>query len=172
MESRLAAELHVGTSGGGLKELVLRWFTETQAPLIQQNGSFPDWFQGLTTRKDAEDLLRDKALGCFLIRLSDKAIGYILSYKGQDRCRHFVITQNQEGQFTISGDCQMYASLTELIQHYKASPIEPFGEYLTTSCYEIPVHRWTTSLVDQLYSRRRTRTHSLSWWLLIPIGIL
>lgn len=31
--------------------------------------------------REAEDLLRDKALGCFLIRLSDKALGYILSYK-------------------------------------------------------------------------------------------
>lgn len=31
--------------------------------------------------RDAEDILRDKKLGCFLIRLSDKALGYILSYK-------------------------------------------------------------------------------------------
>uniref|UniRef100_A0A3Q3IU17 SH2 domain-containing protein n=1 Tax=Monopterus albus TaxID=43700 RepID=A0A3Q3IU17_MONAL len=80
--------------------------------------------------RDAEDLLQDKALGCFLIRLSDKAIGYILSYKGHDRCRHFVITQNQDGQFIISGDCQSYHSLTELIEHYKVNPIKPFGEFL------------------------------------------
>lgn len=31
--------------------------------------------------RDAEDHLRDKELGCFLIRLSDKATGYILSYR-------------------------------------------------------------------------------------------
>lgn len=31
--------------------------------------------------RDTEDLLRDKDLGSFLIRLSDKAIGFILSYK-------------------------------------------------------------------------------------------
>ena len=31
--------------------------------------------------RDAEEMLREKELGCFLIRLSDKAIGYILSYK-------------------------------------------------------------------------------------------
>lgn len=34
----------------------------------------------LSTR-DTEDLLRDKDLGSFLIRLSDKTIGFILSYK-------------------------------------------------------------------------------------------
>ncbi|XP_008291588.1 hematopoietic SH2 domain-containing protein-like [Stegastes partitus] len=122
---------------GGLKDLVLRWFTETQAPSILHHGSFPNWFQGLAARKDAEDLLRDKAVGCFLIRLSDKAVGYILSYRGHDRCRHFVITQNQDGQFVISGDSQTFSSLLELIEHYKVSPIQPFGEYLTCSCYQV-----------------------------------
>ncbi|XP_044050043.1 SH2 domain-containing protein 7 [Siniperca chuatsi] len=137
MEKKSGVDLHMETSEGGLKELVLKWFTETQAPLILNNGNFPDWFQGFAVRKDTEDLLRDKALGCFLIRLSDKAIGYILSYKGHDRCRHFVITQNQDGQFVISGDCQTYGSLTELIEHYKVSPIQPFGEHLTSSCHEV-----------------------------------
>ncbi|XP_030017604.1 hematopoietic SH2 domain-containing protein homolog [Sphaeramia orbicularis] len=136
MEKKSGVELQTEPSEGGLKELVLRWFTETQAPFMMHNGNFPDWFQGFTTRKDAEDLLRDKALGCFLIRLSDKTIGYILSYKGHDRCRHFVITQNQEGFFIISGDCQTYGSLVELIEHYKVSPIQPFGEYLTSNSYE------------------------------------
>uniref|UniRef100_A0A3Q1CRB0 SH2 domain-containing protein n=1 Tax=Amphiprion ocellaris TaxID=80972 RepID=A0A3Q1CRB0_AMPOC len=119
---------------GGLKDLVLRWFTETQAPNILQNGNLPDWFQGLAARKDAEDLLRDKAVGCFLIRLSDKAVGYILSYRGHDRCRHFVITQNQDGQFVVAGDSETFFSLEQLIQHYRVSPIQPFGEYLTCSC--------------------------------------
>lgn len=57
--------------------------------------------------------------------------------RGHDRCRHFVITQNQDGQFVISGDCQTYGSLTTLIEHYKVSPIQPFGEYLTSSCHEV-----------------------------------
>ncbi|TKS70488.1 SH2 domain-containing protein 7 [Collichthys lucidus] len=145
-----SVDLHMEASEGGLKELVLRWFTETQAPLILNNGNFPDWFQGFAARKDTEDLLRDKTLGCFLIRLSDKAIGYILSYK----CRHFVITQNQDGQFVISGDCQTYGSLTELIEHYKVSPIQPFGEYLTSSCYEVDT--------DELYDVVNYKTKRMS----------
>jgi len=44
-------DLHMEAAEGGLKELVLRWFTETQAPLIMHNGNFPDWFQGLAARK-------------------------------------------------------------------------------------------------------------------------
>uniref|UniRef100_A0A3B5KG90 SH2 domain-containing protein n=1 Tax=Takifugu rubripes TaxID=31033 RepID=A0A3B5KG90_TAKRU len=59
----------------------LGWFIDTQLPLIVDDGFFPKWFLGFITRKDAEEILREKELGCFLIRLSDKAIAYILSYK-------------------------------------------------------------------------------------------
>ncbi|KAM4619351.1 SH2 domain-containing protein 7-like isoform 2-T2 [Polymixia lowei] len=121
---------------GGLRHLALKWFTETQAPLILHNGIFPTWFQGFIDRKNTEDTLRDKEVGCFLIRLSDKAIGYILSYKGKNRCRHFVINQSQSGQFVVSGDTQVHDTLSDLIEYYKTYPIEPFGEYLTSSCFE------------------------------------
>uniref|UniRef100_A0A3B5BGP1 SH2 domain-containing protein n=1 Tax=Stegastes partitus TaxID=144197 RepID=A0A3B5BGP1_9TELE len=165
-----APRMERSPGSGGLKDLVLRWFTETQAPSILHHGSFPNWFQGLAARKDAEDLLRDKAVGCFLIRLSDKAVGYILSYRGHDRCRHFVITQNQDGQFVISGDSQTFSSLLELIEHYKVSPIQPFGEYLTCSCYQVRQLRCPLRLIrtkptpvvqrdsEETRSRHRTPT--------------
>ncbi|CAF90787.1 unnamed protein product [Tetraodon nigroviridis] len=90
MEQFRATAFSVEASEGGLKELVRRWFIDTQASHILQDGHFPDWFQGFATRKciclavtirDTDDLLKDKSLGCFLLRLSDKTIGYILSYK-------------------------------------------------------------------------------------------
>ncbi|CAL8244039.1 unnamed protein product [Lota lota] len=136
MEWSLGADVQTEDSEGGLRERVLRWFTETQETLILHNGNFPAWFRGFTARKDAEDLLRDKTLGCFLIRLSDKVLGYILSYKGQSRCRHFVINQNNAGLFVLEGDCRSHPSLKELIAHYKFSPIQPYGEYLTYCCSE------------------------------------
>ncbi|KAJ8417277.1 hypothetical protein AAFF_G00285040 [Aldrovandia affinis] len=137
MEKRCSAvEQQVENTEGRLQELALRWFTETQAPLILHKGNFPAWFQGFITRKDAEAQLKHKPLGCFLIRLSDKAIGYILSYRGGDRCRHFVINQNKAGQFIVSGDTETHENLTDLIEYYRASPIEPFGEFLTSSCSE------------------------------------
>ncbi|KAJ8344506.1 hypothetical protein SKAU_G00318350 [Synaphobranchus kaupii] len=135
-QRRSAGEPQAGNSEGRLEELALRWFTDTQAPLILHKGNFPAWFQGFITRKDAEAKLTDKPLGCFLIRLSDKAIGYVLSYRGRDRCRHFVINQNKARQFIVSGDVETHENLTDLIEHYRASPIEPFGEFLTSSCSE------------------------------------
>uniref|UniRef100_G3X0P2 SH2 domain-containing protein n=1 Tax=Sarcophilus harrisii TaxID=9305 RepID=G3X0P2_SARHA len=117
-----------------LKDIAIQWFMETQAPLILQNGTLPEWFHGFITRKQAEELLRDKPLGCFLIRLSDKAMGYILSYKGYNRCRHFVISQLQNRRYLISGDTCNHATLTDLISYYQGAKIEPFGETLTTAC--------------------------------------
>ncbi|XP_036431344.1 hematopoietic SH2 domain-containing protein homolog [Colossoma macropomum] len=135
-QRRPAADSQLDSTESKLRELALKWFTETQAPLILHEGNFPAWFQGFISRKDAEDHLRDKEVGCFLIRLSDKATGYILSYRGRDRCRHFVINQNKEGQFIVTGDTEMHDTLTSLIEYYKSRPIEPFGEYLTMSCFE------------------------------------
>ncbi|KAI2662692.1 SH2 domain-containing protein 7 [Labeo rohita] len=79
------------------REHILKWFVETQAVLILCDGRFPPWFQGFISRHEAEDQLKDKNVGCFVIRLSEKSTGYILSYKGQDRCRHFVINQTNSG---------------------------------------------------------------------------
>uniref|UniRef100_A0A8C6LSW5 SH2 domain-containing protein n=1 Tax=Nothobranchius furzeri TaxID=105023 RepID=A0A8C6LSW5_NOTFU len=119
---------------GRLRELASKWFIDTQLPLIVNNGLFPSWFMGFISRKDAENVLREKELGCFLIRLSDKAIGYILSYKGRDRCRHFLISQSEVGKFKVHGDTEGHSTMLDLIDYYKTSPIEPFGEYLTYPC--------------------------------------
>nr|XP_012593837.1 SH2 domain-containing protein 7 [Microcebus murinus]XP_020144670.1 SH2 domain-containing protein 7 [Microcebus murinus]XP_020144671.1 SH2 domain-containing protein 7 [Microcebus murinus]XP_020144672.1 SH2 domain-containing protein 7 [Microcebus murinus]XP_020144673.1 SH2 domain-containing protein 7 [Microcebus murinus]XP_020144674.1 SH2 domain-containing protein 7 [Microcebus murinus]XP_020144675.1 SH2 domain-containing protein 7 [Microcebus murinus] len=117
-----------------LQELALAWFMETQAPFILQDGALPAWFHGFITRKQTEQLLRDKALGSFLIRLSDRAVGYILSYRGRDRCRHFVINQLPNRRYFLSGDTCAHGSLAELVCHYQETRLEPFGETLAAAC--------------------------------------
>nr|XP_055058376.1 hematopoietic SH2 domain-containing protein [Misgurnus anguillicaudatus] len=120
------------TMEGGQREHIIRWFVDTQAALLLYDGSFPPWFKGFISRQEAEDHLRDMIIGGFLIRLSEKGIGYILSYKGQDRCRHFVINPTKTGQVIVSGDSTTHNSLAELIDHFTTTPIQPFGEYLTS----------------------------------------
>ncbi|XP_051569146.1 uncharacterized protein sh2d7 [Myxocyprinus asiaticus] len=137
----------------GQREDILRWFVETQAVSVLFDGSFPPWFQGFISRQEAEDKLRDKSVGCFLIRLSEKAIGYILSYKGHDRCRHFVINQTKTGQFVVSGDSIPHSGLTELIYHFKTTPIQPFGEYLTSYNTDSVGEDPTNELYDVVQSK-------------------
>uniref|UniRef100_A0A8D3AYK8 SH2 domain containing 7 n=1 Tax=Scophthalmus maximus TaxID=52904 RepID=A0A8D3AYK8_SCOMX len=120
---------HAEQTEGKLRELASKWFIETQVPLIVHNGFFPTWFLGFITRnsslsfyRDAEEILRLKEQGCFLVRLSKKAIGYILSYKGKDRFRHFVINQSEKGQFVVCGDCEAHDTMPDLIQYYNHLP--------------------------------------------------
>ncbi|CAH6868324.1 Sh2d7 [Phodopus roborovskii] len=129
----------LGEAGDGralaeIQELALKWFMETQAPSILQNGALPPWFHGFITRKQTEQLLRDKALGSFLVRLSDRAVGYILSYRGSDRCRHFVINQLRNRRYLVSGDTLSHSTLDELLRHYQEVQLEPFGETLASAC--------------------------------------
>ncbi|EHB00723.1 SH2 domain-containing protein 7 [Heterocephalus glaber] len=123
-----------------LQELALKWFMETQAPSILQNGALPPWFHGFVTRKQTEQLLCDKALGSFLIRLSDRAASYILSYRGSDRCRHFVINQLRNRRYLVSGDNLSHGTLAELVRHYQEVQLEPFGETLAAACPRVEDH--------------------------------
>ncbi|XP_038276470.2 SH2 domain-containing protein 7 [Dermochelys coriacea] len=144
-----------------LKELALKWFMETQVPLILQNGILPEWFYGFITRKQSEELLKDKDVGCFLIRLSDRTIGYILSYRGKDRCRHFVINHLRSGHYVVSGDTCTHESLAELISYYQTSEIEPFGENLTTVCAQ-PIEKslYDEIALDQQSSSKQSKSKS------------
>ncbi|XP_077630489.1 SH2 domain-containing protein 7 [Crocuta crocuta] len=117
-----------------LQQLASTWFMETQAPLVLHDGALPPWFHGFISRKQTEQLLGDKAVGSFLIRLSDRATAYILSYRGSDRCRHFVINQLQDRRYLVSGDTCSHGSLAELVRHYQEVQLEPFGETLSAAC--------------------------------------
>lgn len=57
--------------------------------------------------------------------------------RGRDRCRHFVINQSESGQFVVCGDTEGHDTVSDLIEYYKTSAIQPFGEYLTSSCFEV-----------------------------------
>lgn len=46
-----AVEGELAQGEGSLRDLALKWFTNTQAPLILHEGNFPAWFQGFITRK-------------------------------------------------------------------------------------------------------------------------
>ncbi|XP_054033797.1 unconventional myosin-VIIa [Dryobates pubescens] len=60
----------------------IRWFKETQAEkVMQDDGAFPSWLHGMISRREAEKLLNDKTVGCFLVRISQSRPGYTLTYK-------------------------------------------------------------------------------------------
>ncbi|NWI86193.1 SH22A protein, partial [Pitta sordida] len=57
------------------------WFEQTQAWRLGPEGQFPTWFHGFISRREAEQLLHDQPLGCFLVRFSESTVGFVLSYR-------------------------------------------------------------------------------------------
>ncbi|KAJ1181771.1 hypothetical protein NDU88_006970 [Pleurodeles waltl] len=53
-----------------LKQLTLKWFSETQAPLLLHNGALPEWFHGFVTRKmDVESTLPQQLQNMYIVYL-------------------------------------------------------------------------------------------------------
>uniref|UniRef100_A0A4W3IJX8 Myosin-IIIb-like n=1 Tax=Callorhinchus milii TaxID=7868 RepID=A0A4W3IJX8_CALMI len=116
------------------KRATIRWFNETQARKVVQNGTFPSWFHGMITRREAEDLLANQLFGCFLIRVSGSREGYTLTFSGADRCRHYMIEMQPNGKYVILGEDRAHPSLPDLVEYHKTVGIQPFMEVLTVPC--------------------------------------
>ncbi|XP_041061268.1 hematopoietic SH2 domain-containing protein-like [Carcharodon carcharias] len=119
------------------RKAAVTWFTTTQALKIMRDGTVPDWFHGIISRREAEQLLKDKALGCFLIRVGESRIGFSLSYRGLDRCRHFIIDVTTGGQYNIAGESNFHSALQDLVNFHTHVPIAPFNECLTSPCGQV-----------------------------------
>uniref|UniRef100_A0A8C3X6C7 SH2 domain containing 2A n=1 Tax=Cyanoderma ruficeps TaxID=181631 RepID=A0A8C3X6C7_9PASS len=107
------------------------WFEQTQAQRLGPEGKLPTWFHGFISRREAEELLQNQPLGCFLVRFSESTIGFVLSYRGKDRCRHFVLDQLPDGRYVILGERSAHTELAELLQHHTTAPVTPYHEFLT-----------------------------------------
>ncbi|NXD88592.1 SH22A protein, partial [Halcyon senegalensis] len=107
------------------------WFEQTQARRLRSEGELPAWFHGFLSRRETERLLQDQPLGCYLVRFSESTVGFVLSYRGRDRCRHFVLDQLPDGHYVILGEPSAHAELPDLLRHYSLSPVTPYHEFLT-----------------------------------------
>lgn len=135
----------------------VKWFIETQSQWFIQNG-IPEWFHGVITRKDAENLLKDKPPGCFLIRVSESRIGYSLSYRTLDRYRHFMIDILKDQQCIIAGDTKVHMTLEDLVKCHTQIPLHPYNEILTLPCGQ---KTNATKDYDELFKDRKTFAASL-----------
>ncbi|XP_070543651.1 myosin-IIIb-like isoform X2 [Ptychodera flava] len=117
----------------GTRQASIRWFKETQSKKLSAEG-FAPWFHGIITRRDAEKLLWDKPIGCFLLRVSESRFGYSLSFRVKERCKHFMIDQTPSGKYVVVGEPKVHESLKALVTYHQKNPISPFGDLLTEPC--------------------------------------
>ncbi|XP_063106439.1 SH2 domain-containing protein 2A isoform X2 [Cavia porcellus] len=114
-----------------LQAEIRAWFQETQAHSLLQCGAAPAWFHGFITRREAEKLLEPQPQGCYLVRFSESAVTFVLTYRSQACCRHFLLAQLTDGRHVVLGEDSAHARLQDLLSHYTAQPLSPYGETLT-----------------------------------------
>lgn len=73
---------------------------------------------GIISREEAEDLLKKGSHGSFLVRVSERIFGYVLSYQSPDGFKHFLI-DTTDNCYMLLGDQIKFASLGELVEYHK-----------------------------------------------------
>ncbi|XP_012886129.1 PREDICTED: SH2 domain-containing protein 2A isoform X1 [Dipodomys ordii] len=124
-------EVHGAESSWSLQAETRAWFQQTQAPGFLQHGAAPAWFHGFITRREAERLLESQPQGCYLVRFSESAVTFVLTYRSQTCCRHFLLAQLRDGRHVVLGEDSAHARLQDLLLHYTTRPLIPYGETLT-----------------------------------------
>jgi len=79
------------------------------------------FLSGIISRAYTEQLLSSKPIGTYLVRISEKMFGYVLSYHASDHCRHLLIEVTQQGhayRFLGGAKKELFENLNQLIEKY------------------------------------------------------
>ncbi|XP_070575900.1 SH2 domain-containing protein 2A-like isoform X2 [Ptychodera flava] len=104
------------------------------------------WFHGAISRKEAEDLLKGKPRGSYLIRVSESRPGFSLTTRTRKRCLHYMIDQKSNGKYEIVGENEQHNSLEALILFHQ-QPL-PQCDLLTSPCYRSNVCDGNRNILD------------------------
>ncbi|NWI82556.1 SH24A protein, partial [Dryoscopus gambensis] len=111
------------TMSNSSEESIIRWFKEEQFPLragyLKTTDTIAPWFHGILTSKKAEELLNRTVPGSFLIRVSEKIKGYVLSYRSVEGCKHFLIDASSDSYSFLGVDQLQHSTLADLVDYHK-----------------------------------------------------
>ncbi|XP_075060682.1 SH2 domain-containing protein 4A isoform X2 [Mixophyes fleayi] len=116
------------------RENIIKWFKEEQLP--QQAGwdksgtHVAQWFHGIISRLESEDILKNYPSGSFLLRVSEKIQGYVLSYRYEDGYMHFLIDASDTSYSFLGVDQLQHVTLADLVEYHKTEPITSLGKEL------------------------------------------
>lgn len=99
---------------------------------IDSDGNVFPWFHGLISRVEADDYLYDQPTGSFLIRVSERAHGYALSFVHGNRIRHYKLGFSRQGGYEVVGNNDDFSTLEELVEYYRQVPITNGNDDLLT----------------------------------------
>uniref|UniRef100_A0A0N5AC58 SH2 domain-containing protein n=1 Tax=Syphacia muris TaxID=451379 RepID=A0A0N5AC58_9BILA len=86
------------------------------------------WFHGIISREKADELLKNKPSGSFLVRISERIWGYTVSYVvGDGTTKHFLIERIPEGYQFLGTNQVVHRHLFDLITYHETAPITMKG---------------------------------------------
>lgn len=74
---------------------------------------------GVISRLEAENYLLNMTLGSYLVRVSERVWGYTISYRAEDRCKHFLVDTSEQGYQFFGANQLVHRSLADLINFHK-----------------------------------------------------
>lgn len=91
--------------------------------LIPGTSNVASWFHGIISREEAEELLRLRSVGAFLVRVSERIWGYTVSYKsavdGDSKVKHYLIERISEGYQFLGTNQLVHEHLNDLISFHQ-----------------------------------------------------
>ncbi|KAJ6651223.1 hypothetical protein lerEdw1_021179 [Lerista edwardsae] len=82
----------------------------------------PSWFHEDVSRHAAENMLRGKGVGSFIVRASQNSPGdFSISVRHEEDVQHFKVMKDPEGKFFLWSE--KFESLNKLVEFYKTSSI-------------------------------------------------
>ncbi|KFV90019.1 SH2 domain-containing protein 4A [Fulmarus glacialis] len=122
------------TISNSTEESIIKWFKEEQFPLRagyqKTTDTIAPWFHGILTSKKAEEFLNKTVPGSFLVRVSEKIKGYVLSYRSVEGCKHFLIDASSDSYSFLGVDQLQHSTLADLVDYHKDEPITSLGKEL------------------------------------------
>uniref|UniRef100_A0A8B9IMI6 SH2 domain containing 4A n=1 Tax=Anser cygnoides TaxID=8845 RepID=A0A8B9IMI6_ANSCY len=122
------------TISNSTEESIIKWFKEEQFPLRagyqKTTDTIAPWFHGILTSQKAEELLSKMVPGSFLVRVSEKIKGYVLSYRSVEGCKHFLIDASSDSYSFLGVDQLQHSTLADLVDYHKEEAITSMGKEL------------------------------------------
>ncbi|XP_056643296.1 SH2 domain-containing protein 4A-like [Diorhabda sublineata] len=138
-----------GTNSSGVppsRQAVIDWYKNEEKNRragIDSSNNVTPWFHGLITRREAEKLLLDQPCGTFLVRLSEKIWGYAVSYRAQEKCKHYLVNAIPKYSF-VGNNQKVHDTLDDIIAFHRTYPLTG-GETL-----QYPCPRISTGAIEEL----------------------
>ncbi|EDO49723.1 predicted protein, partial [Nematostella vectensis] len=111
---------------------VVNWFQEEELPkrVCYDGDKILPYFHGIISRQDAEQVLLDKVPGSFLVRVSERVWGYTITYRAEERCKHYLVDTSEQTYQFFGHNQIAHPTLNDLIEFHKVRPISGMGQEL------------------------------------------